>query len=150
MSRAFFIVVVILGLFYADGLKIAEGPALETTGGRTLETTGGRTLETTDERTLETTSESLEGFTETSMKGPACLPCSQVECKVLDCPLCSHIKDLCGCCDICGRTLGEPCSGLYRCTDDLWCIHVDGDRATARRQLEWHDWYTGVCGALET
>jgi len=42
---------------------------------------------------------------------------------------CQLVKDACGCCDVCARTEGEECGGLWNiagiCADGLTCVNPD-------------------------
>ncbi|XP_046548735.1 venom protein 302-like [Haliotis rubra] len=82
--------------------------------------------------------------------GLSCLLCDESKCVSPKCKPKHQIKDLCGCCDICGGRVGDSCSGFNQCANGLWCIAVKGNEAQAKRKMIWHDQLEGVCGILRT
>ncbi|XP_067684501.1 perlustrin-like [Haliotis asinina] len=83
-------------------------------------------------------------------EGLRCIQCKSRNCaKPKGCRRRHYVKDLCGCCDVCPTKFGQPCSGLKpRCAKNMWCIKIDGNSAEARKNLAWHDRFTGVCGRI--
>ena len=56
--------------------------------------------------------------------GLTCAPCEKASCSPPDCPG-RIVRDVCGCCEVCARGLGERCGGHFNslglCDDGLVC-----------------------------
>nr|AFY98848.1 insulin-like growth factor binding protein-4 [Haliotis diversicolor] len=83
-------------------------------------------------------------------EGLKCVPCDYVKCqKPKGCRRRFYVKEICGCCDVCGTKFGQPCSASTpRCARNMWCIKRDGNSIEAKRNVAWPDTFTGVCGRI--
>ncbi|XP_046548734.1 perlustrin-like [Haliotis rubra] len=82
--------------------------------------------------------------------GLSCLRCDKSKCVDPPCEQEHQIRDLCGCCNICGGRVGDSCSGIRRCVNGMWCIAITGEKAEARLNPASHEPFRGVCGILGT
>nr|XP_053647280.1 single insulin-like growth factor-binding domain protein-2 [Cherax quadricarinatus] len=74
-------------------------------------------------------------LTVASCSGLSCIPCEERKCRdpsTLDCPW-GTVKDICNCCDVCGKSPGQECGGMWnllgKCGTSLICIkkRISGD-----------------------
>ncbi|XP_063608646.1 insulin-like growth factor-binding protein 7 [Penaeus indicus] len=63
-----------------------------------------------------------------------CNDCDAAPCPALPGRGCPHgvVKDICGCCDVCGKGYGEKCDEFIKCGPRLTCKVLDFSQGLGR------------------